>query len=273
MRTTPPADPANRPPQPRTTRWPADNPSPPRQPPTPPPEWPGEPNDLRLEALRDLVAVQPGLVVVTVRVQRLGHVLRQVPSRPARLVDRGRAHRQIRQPLDVHEPVTPRVLDHRPGDELTDREVNVQTVPGLVPLRDPQVRERLAQAVSQGPEERRHVDAQLQRVVATRTPVGQRAKPVQPVGRAVPAHLRPRPPCSLGTRAFGILRRRPRHQGARGTLQLNDRSACLSGGRIQRQRPDRLAADKFCKRHGALRVRNRQGMSAPLEGGSQAAGP
>ena len=48
-------------------------------------------------------------------VEGLRHVLRQVPRRTSRAsCSDVRPHRQIREPLDVHEPVTPRRLDQRP---------------------------------------------------------------------------------------------------------------------------------------------------------------
>src|SRR5262249_31625586 len=108
-----------------------------------------------LEPLGYLVSVQATKVLA---VERLGDVLRQVagaaPGMFAAPLDRSQA---VLQP-DPDVPATPGVPDQGSVDELADREVQMQSVVGLVPLRNPHVRKRLTtQAGSQVTEERRHV--------------------------------------------------------------------------------------------------------------------
>jgi hypothetical protein len=67
----------------------------------------------------------------------------------------------------MHESAAPHPLNRAPSDEPADGEVCVQPVPGLVPLRHPYIRERLAaQLVAQRPEELGKVAAERARVMA-----------------------------------------------------------------------------------------------------------
>ena len=78
-----------------------------------------------------------------------------------------------------------------------DREVRVEPVPAGVPLRGPQVRERLADGGAEAPEEVGQVSAKRDGLMAPGPGVGQGAEAVQPVGGAVPADLAPRPSCRI----------------------------------------------------------------------------
>jgi hypothetical protein len=53
-----------------------------------------------------------------------------------------RADRQITDHLDMHEAMRPSRLDQRSLDEPADREMQMQPVIDLVPLRHPGIRER-----------------------------------------------------------------------------------------------------------------------------------
>src|SRR5437867_10044390 len=87
----------------------------------------------RLEALRDLVPMQPGqpALVLDLAPDVAAEVTRSQP----RLSERARADRQPVEQLDMHEAATPAPLDQPPRHEPTDGEVRVQTVPTRMPLR------------------------------------------------------------------------------------------------------------------------------------------
>src|SRR5215213_2888989 len=85
--------------------------------------------------------------------QILADVLRQIPCREPCVAERPGPHRQIAEQLDVDVPASPRPLDVTLGDPAPDGKVGVESVPARMPLRSPQVRERLADDPPQTTEE------------------------------------------------------------------------------------------------------------------------
>jgi hypothetical protein len=80
------------------------------------------------------------------------------------------------------------LLDELTLDELPDREMCVQSMTGLMPLRNTDISKRLATCRSaKSAEEFTQVSANHVRVMATTTGIGQRAEPIQPVGGAIPS--------------------------------------------------------------------------------------
>lgn len=89
----------------------------------------------------------------------------------------------------MHEPGRPSCIDEAAAHELTDTEMRVETVIGVVPLRSPEVRHRPdAQAPAQLAEEPSDVAPQRKGVMATATGICQGAESVEAVGRAVPPY-------------------------------------------------------------------------------------
>ncbi len=115
----------------------------------------------------DVETVQPGRTQARLLVgEGLGHVLRQIAGRLAGLGQRSGPHRQVTEQLDMHEATTPGCSDLAARYDSADREMQVQAVTGLVPLRHPHVRERrAAQAGAQRPEEIPDIGAGLTRVM------------------------------------------------------------------------------------------------------------
>ena len=119
---------------------------------------------LRLESLRDLVAVQPRHLLLG---EVLAHVLRQIAARHARLLERARADREVTDQLDMHDPAPPDLPDQPLTDVAADREVHVQPMTAGMPLRRPRIRDRLAaQLATEAAKELAHVGPQLPGITA-----------------------------------------------------------------------------------------------------------
>ncbi len=88
----------------------------------------------------------------------------------------------------MHEPVPPGLLDQFPLDESTDREMGMQSVPGLVPLRYPHIRERLAAELgAEGTKEFAQMFPNDFGIMASVAAIGERSESVQPIGSAIAA--------------------------------------------------------------------------------------
>src|SRR5690554_6045285 len=121
--------------------------------------------------------------------------------------------------------------------------MGMQTVAGLVPLRNPYIRQRLtAQRGPQRPEEVVQVLPQLRRFMAPGTGKRERAEPVQPIGRTVPAQLGTGTPPCLCHRTLWITREPTRHIRRSPPHRMLERSATLTGIRIQREPPPGIRA-------------------------------
>ena len=138
--------------------------------------------------------------------------------------------------------MAPGVADHTLRDEPAHREMHVQAVTALVPLRHPHVGERrTAGALSQIPEEGPQVSPHLYLVVAAFAPVSQSPKPVEQVGRAVPAQLAPSPTTSLSTCPLRIPGRSTGDVGRNRAVGGDEAAASLTSLRVHRQNPTRRA--------------------------------
>lgn len=115
------------------------------------------------------------------------------------------------------------------------REVSVQPVIGLVPLRHPRIRAHpITRSPAQTTEEHPQVLPQQHRIVIPATPIGEGPQPVQPVRRAVPAQLTPGTTSRLHRRPLRINlsnRRQP------ATSSTTNPSASLTGTAVDLQRP------------------------------------
>ena len=147
--------------------------------------------------------MQPDGLAATCEV--LADVLRQVAGREPRLTERARADRQIAEQLDVDEPATPCAADVALGDPAADREVRVQPVPARVPLAAPTGTGTARRPLRELAEELGQVGPQRRRIVVARPGVGQRAKPVQAVGGAVPAELPSGPARRVSRASLGVV--------------------------------------------------------------------
>jgi hypothetical protein len=102
-------------------------------------------------------------------------------------------------------------------------------------LRHPQVRQRLtAELLTKLPEELTRIRARLPRVMTAGPGVRQRPKAIEPISRAVPAHLRPSPATCLRPRPLRIDSADP---DARGGCRGAQRAPRLPRIRVQRDHP------------------------------------
>jgi hypothetical protein len=128
---------------------------------------PGQRQLLRLETLRDLVAVQPRHPLIT---DALADVLREIAGSHPRLLQRAGADREITDQLDMRDPARPDITDQLPLHVPADREVDVQAVPARMPLRRPRIRQRpTAKLTPQPTKELAHISADLLLLKAART--------------------------------------------------------------------------------------------------------
>ncbi len=189
----------------------------------------------RLEALRDLVAMQPAPAAPRPRVPCPRTWPGSAPPaapRPASPDPTGRSPSSLMWTKPRSQARSINRRRHIPAD----RKVRMQPVPARMPLRHPQIRQRpAAQPAPQPPEEPRQVRPQLRRVVAALAPVGQRPEPIQPVRGAVATHLCRRPPRRLGPRPRLI--RPATRPPAAGTTGAHETAAGLTRLRVERQPP------------------------------------
>lgn len=123
--------------------------------------------------------------------ESLGDVLREVSRRTPSFGQRSGADREVAQQFDVNKASTPRTVNGSASDELTNGKMRVQAMPGLVPLGNPDVGERIAaDALAQLAKERAKVSAYLLRLVTSRAPISQSPQAVQPVSSAVTTQVR-----------------------------------------------------------------------------------
>jgi len=144
---------------------------------------------LRLEALGDLVTVQPRSTPGIV--DALPDVLAQIPRRDASLFKHPRPDREIADQLDVDVPTAPHAPDQPLRHVPADREMDVQAMPARVPFWDPHVRQRLTVESWPEPlEERGDIGAQPLRIMAPSARVGESSQPIQPIDDRVAPNLR-----------------------------------------------------------------------------------
>ncbi len=115
------------------------------------------------KSLRDVVAMPTGKRAL---VEVLADVLGEVSRCPTRLVLRRRPDRHVSRVVDPHEAPAPRILDPSARHIAPNGEMGVQAVRSLMPLGNPDVRERLTNPTTQTTEERAKVGSKLRRVVA-----------------------------------------------------------------------------------------------------------
>jgi hypothetical protein len=90
----------------------------------------------------------------SIDVQRFCRVLGQVARGKSSFFERARADRKIPKKLDVNVPTTPHVADKRLLDVTADREMRVEAMTPRMPLRHPEIRNRLAAKLTAKPLEK-----------------------------------------------------------------------------------------------------------------------
>jgi hypothetical protein len=136
--------------------------------------------------------------------QVLAYVLRQVARCLARFAERPGPDRKVAEQLDVDDPVRPSATDRGLVDVPAEGEVDMESRVVLVELGHPDVRERLAELVSEPTHEDAEVAPQLPWITTERRGIGERPEPIEAIGSAVPAHLRPRTAGSVGGAAIDV---------------------------------------------------------------------
>ena len=146
----------------------------------------------------------------------------------------------------------PRLFDQPNFDEPPDREMHMQPMTTRMPLRRPQIRERLAaKTVAQITPELRHMNPQHHRVMATSTRIRQRPQPIQTIRRGITTTLRPRPPRRLRRRPIRVHRLTPNTDltTAQHHPRGPERTTRLPSTNTQRQRPTSTRTTTRQRRH------------------------